>query len=266
LRGKYLITRAIRCLLLTGLLLSMSPSFAQAPNQLNGSIEEPLVAADNQVSKTVLDRNSLGQAPDGPDDCDLKFPYPQVAAKRDPYAENGAEICKNLQIRGQRMQCEIEALVGESPSKLSTTGAKIELASWARCNSKIASMLVAGYYIPASEIERRLQICSSNFYADPGKAPKLGWYQRLLKWYASNDLTPPPSDATLDVAIKQSTPIDSQQDMAGLMKCEWMFSRSRTPFIDPLPGGSQADAPPPASLTAPAKKSSPKKPAANNAQ
>jgi hypothetical protein len=164
------------------------------------------------------------------------------------------------------MQCEIEALVGESPTKSSTTGAKIELASWARCNSKIASMLVAGYYIPASEIERRLQICSSNFYADPGKAPKLGWYQRLLKWYASNDLTPPPSDATLDVAIKQSTPIDSQQDMAGLMKCEWMFSRSRTPFIDPLPGGSQADAPPPASLTAPAKKSSPKKPAANNAQ
>jgi len=266
LRGKSFITRAIRCLLLTGLLLSMSPSFAQAPKQLNGSIEEPLVAADNQVSKNVLDRNSLGQAPDGPDDCDLKFPYPQVAAKRDPYAENGAEICKNLQIRGQRMQCEIEALVGESPSKLSTTGAKIELASWARCNSKIASMLVAGYYIPASEIERRLQICSSNFYADPGKAPKLGWYQRLLKWYSSNDLTPPPSDATLDVAIKQSTPIDSQQDMAGLMKCEWMFSRSRMPFIDPLPGGSQADAVPPAGVTAPAKKSPLKKPAANNAQ
>jgi hypothetical protein len=227
---------------------------------------DALVAADIQAIKTLLDRNSLGQVSAGPDDCDLKFPYPRVAAKRDPYAENGAEICKNLQIRGQRMQCEIDALVGESPSKPSTTGAKIELASWARCNSKIASMLVAGYYIPASEIERRLQICSSNFYADPGKAPKLGWYQRLLKWYDSNDLTPPPSDATLDVAIKQSTPIDSQQDMAGLMKCEWMFSRSRTPFIDPLPGGSQADAPPPASLTAPAKKSSPKKPAANNAQ
>ena len=265
-RGKSLITRAIRCLLLTGLLLSMSPSFAQAPNQLNGSIEEPLVAADNQVSKTVLDRNSLGQAPDGPDDCDLKFPYPQVAAKRDPYAENGAEICKNLQIRGQRMQCEIDALVGESPSKPSTTGAKIELASWARCNSKVASMLIAGYYIPASEIERRLQICSSNFYADPGKVAKLGWYQRFLKWYTSNDLTPPPSDATLEVAIKQSTSIDSQQDMAGLMKCEWMFSRSRTPFIDPLPGGSQMDSVPPATLTAPAKKSPPKKPAANIAQ
>jgi hypothetical protein len=265
LRGKSLITRAIRCLLLTGLLLSMLSSFAQAPNQLNGSIEEPLVATDIQTSKTVLDRNSLGQAPDGPDDCELKFPYPRVAAKTDPYAENGAEICKNLQIRGQRMQCEIDALVGESPSKSSTTGAKIELASWARCNSKVASMLIAGYYIPASEIERRLQICSSNFYADPGKAPKLGWYQRFLKWYASNDLTPPPSDATLEVAIKQSTPIDSQQDMAGLMKCEWMFSRSRAPFINPLPGGSQADAPP-TSLTAPAKKSSPKKPAANNAQ
>ena len=265
-RGKSLIARVIRCLLLTGLLLSMSSSFAQAPNQLSGSIEEPLVAADNPASKTVLDRNSLGQALDGPDDCDLKFPYPQVASKRDPYAENGAEICKNLQIRGQRMQCEIDTLVGENPSKSSTTGAKIELASWARCNSKVASMLVAGYYIPASEIERRLQICSSNFYADPGKAPKLGWYQRLLKWYASNDLTPPPSDATLDVAIKQSTPIDSQQDMAGLMKCEWMFSRSRTPFIDPLPGGSQMDSVPPATLSAPAKKSPSKKSAANIAQ
>jgi len=264
LRGKSLITRAIRCLLLTGFLLSMSSSFAQVPNQLNSSIEEPLVAADIQAIKSLFDRNSLGQALDGPDDCDLKFPYPRVAAKKDPYAENGAEICKNLQIRGQRMQCEIDTLVGESPSKSSTTGAKIELASWARCNSKVASMLVAGYYIPASEIERRLQICSSNFYADPGKATKLGWYQRLLKWYASNDLTPPPSDATLEVAIKQSTPIESQQDMAGLMKCEWMFSRSRTPFIDPLPGGSQVDAVPPSAVTAPAKKSPPKKPAANN--
>jgi hypothetical protein len=100
-------------------------------------------------------------------------------------------------------------------------------------------MLVAGYYIPASEIERRLQVCSSNFYADPGKAPRLGWYQRFLKWYTSNDLTPPPSDATLEISIKQSTPIDSQQDMAGLMKCDYMFSRSKTPFIDPLPGGGQ---------------------------
>ena len=113
-RGKSLITRAIRCLLLTGLLLSMLSSFAQAPNQLNGSIEEPLVAADIQAIKSLFDRNSLGQALDGPDDCDLKFPYPQVAAKKDPYAENGAEICKNLQIRGQRMQCEIE-LGDESP-------------------------------------------------------------------------------------------------------------------------------------------------------
>jgi hypothetical protein len=175
----------------------------------------------------------------GADECDLRFPYPPSAAKKDPYAENGPEICKSLEIRGQRMQCEIDALVGDRAGGPSTTGAKIELASWARCNSKVASMLVAGYYIPASEIERRLQVCSSNFYADPGNAPKLGWYQRFLKWYTSNDLTPPPSDATLEISIKQSTPIDSQQDMAGLMKCDYMFSRSKTPFIDPLPGGSQ---------------------------
>lgn len=243
-RGKSLITRANRCLVLTGLLLSMASSFAQAPNQMNGSIEAPLVAADNQVSKVILEKNSLGQAPDGPDDCDLKFPYSQAAAKKDPYADNGADICKNLQIRGQRMQCEIDALVGDRAGGPSTTGAKIELASWARCNSKVASMLVAGYYIPASEIERRLQVCSSNFYADPGKTPKLGWYQRFLKWYTSNDLTPPPSDATLEVSIKQSTPIDSQQDMAGLMKCDYMFSRSKTPFIDPLPGSSQQEVAP----------------------
>jgi hypothetical protein len=218
---------------------------------------------ETRQEKAALTQNSLDQAPVGADECDLRFPYPPPLAKNDPYAENGPEICKNLQIRGQRMQCEIDALVGDKANGMSTTGAKIELASWARCNSKVASMLLAGYYIPASEIERRLQVCSSNFYADPGKTPKLGWYQRLLKWYTSNDLTPPPSDATLEISIKQSTPIDSQQDMAGLMKCDYMFSRSKTPTIDPLPGGSQVDATP--SLMTP-KKAIPKKSTANKAQ
>jgi hypothetical protein len=106
-------------------------------------------------------------------------------------------------------------------------------------------------------------VCSSNFYADPGKLPALGWYQRILKWYASNDLSPPPSDATLEISIKQSTPIDSQQDMAGLMKCDYMFSRSKTPFIDPLPGGSQVDINP---LKVVPKKVVPKKSAINKTQ
>jgi len=208
------------------------------------STEQTIPQVMSAQDRALLSQHSLDQAPVGADECDLRFPYPPSAAKKDPYAENGPEICKSLQIRGQRMQCEIDALVGDRAGGPSTTGAKIELASWARCNSKVASMLVAGYYIPASEIERRLQVCSSNFYADPGKLPKLGWYQRFLKWYTSNDLTPPPNDATLEISIKQSTPIDSQQDMAGLMKCDYMFSRSKTPFIDPLPGGSQQDVAP----------------------
>jgi hypothetical protein len=138
------------------------------------------------------------------------------------------------------MQCEIEALLMEKPAS-NTTGAKIELASWARCNGKVANLLMEGFYLPASEIERRLQICSSNYYADPGKMPRSGWYQRFLKWYTSNDLTPPPTDAALEVALKQSTPLESRQDSAGLMKCEWMFNNSRPPQIDAPPSSGNSN-------------------------
>jgi hypothetical protein len=154
----------------------------------------------------------------------------------DPYVEDGALICERLVVRGQQMQCEIEKLINDRSGVFATTGAKTELANWARCNEKIASLLVGGFYLPASEIERRLQICSSNFYADPGKPPKLGSaYTRFMRWVTSNDLTPPPSDAALEAAIKQSTPLNSQENTAGLMKCEWMFATSKTPQIDPLP-------------------------------
>ena len=149
----------------------------------------------------------------------------------------------------------------DKPSGGSTTGSKIELAAWARCNASVANILVDGYYMAASEIERRLQICSSNFYADPGRMPKQGWYQRFLRWATSNDLTPPPSDEALEVALKQSTPLESKQDTAGLMKCEWMFSRSRSPVIDVLPGGSPADGSSAPAAVAPVKKTAPKKPA-----
>lgn len=214
--------------------------------------------------KATISQNSLDQVSAGPDDCETKFPLPQ-STKRDPYTENGAEICKKLQVRGQRMQCEVDSLLLDKPTGSSTTGSKIELAAWARCNSKVASLLIEGYYLPASEIERRLQICSANFYADPGKMPKLGWYQRFLKWATSNDLTPPPTDAALEVALRQSTPLENHQDAAGLMKCEWMFSRSRSPVIEVLPGGSSADA----SYTpavSPMKKPAPKRPASKTPQ
>ena len=242
------------CLFLSG--FGVSPLVqAQANSEvpLNGSIEEGLTAAQ----KNKLNQNSLDQAPTGPEECELKYPFPATTSNN-PYVENGPEICKKLQIRGQRMICEINSLIAEKPSGPSTTGSKIELAAWARCNSTVANILIDGYYMPASEIERRLQICSSNFYADPGRMPKQGWYQRFLRWATSNDLTPPPSDESLEVALKQSTPLESKQETAGLMKCDWMFSRSRSPIIEVLPGGSMVDSSA-VPVAAPAKKTAPKK-------
>ena len=231
---------------------------AQANSEvpLIGSVEEGLTAEQ----KNKLNQSSLDQAPTGPEECEVKYPFP-ASSSNNPYAENGQEICKKLQIRGQRMVCEINSLIAEKPAGPSTTGSKIELAAWARCNANVANILIDGYYMAASEIERRLQICSSNFYADPGRMPKQGWYQRFLKWATSNDLTPPPTDEALEVALKQSTPLESKKDIAGLMKCEWMFSRSRSPVIDVLPGGSIMD-PSPAPVVTPAKKAAPKKKAA----
>jgi len=131
------------------------------------------------------------------------------------------------------MQCEIEKLINDSSGVFATTGAKTELANWARCNEKIASLLVGGYYLPANEIERRLQICSSNFYADPGKPPRSGKLIRFMD-FAFEDVRQS-SDAALEASIKLSTPINSIDNTAGLMKCEWMFATSKTPQIDPLP-------------------------------
>ncbi|WP_215326507.1 hypothetical protein [Polynucleobacter sp. JS-Mosq-20-D10] len=226
----------------TGGILFIIASFSAGSQSIDPSDQSTLQTGSVEIvispkEQSVINQNSLNQSFNGADDCDRQFPFPASAQKADPYGEKESEICKRLQIRGQRMQCEIDALLMEKPVS-NTTGAKIELASWARCNGKVANLLIEGYYLPASEIERRLQICSSNYYADPGKMPAPGWYQRFLKWYTSNDLTPPPTDAALEVALKQSTPLESRQDSAGLMKCEWMFSNSRTPQIDPLPSSS----------------------------
>jgi len=239
-------------------LFAISPAgFAQAlPTYATGS-EADRISTQAAEEAARIEQNSLGQAQVGPADCETKFPFPPTLV-RDPYAENGQEICARLQIRGQRMQCEVDSLLAEKPDGKSTVGSKIEMAAWARCNLRVASLLVEGYYLPASEIERRLQICSANFYADPGKLPKLGPYQRFLRWATSNDLTPPPTDAALEVALRQSTPLENHQDSAGLMKCDWMFSRSRKPVIDVLPNignAGTADSP----TGSPAKKATPKR-------
>jgi len=239
-------------------LLAISPaSFAQELSTSATGSETVSISILTPEEAALITQNSLGQAPVGPADCEIKFPFPPTTG-RDPYAENGKEICRKLQIRGQRMQCEVDSLLSEKPDGKSTVGSKIEMAAWARCNLRVASLLVEGYYLPASEIERRLQICSANFYSDPAKMPKLGWYQRFLRWAASNDLTPPPTDAALEVALKQSTPLESHQDSAGLMKCDWMFSRSKKPMIDVLPGSGSAGVVD-SSIGSPAKKAAPKR-------
>jgi hypothetical protein len=241
-------------------LMAISPAgFAQGLPTIAIGSEADRAPTQTEEEAARITQNSLGQAPVGPVDCEAKFPFPPTIA-RDPYSENGQEICRKLQIRGQRMQCEVDSLLSEKPDGKSTVGSKIEMAAWARCNLRVASLLVEGYYLPASEIERRLQICSANFYSDPAKLPMLGWYQRFLRWAASNDLTPPPTDAALEVALKQSTPLESHQDAAGLMKCDWMFSRSKKPVIDVLPGsggGSAGAAAAPAG--SPNKKAAPKR-------
>jgi hypothetical protein len=238
-------------------LFAISPAgFAQAlPTYATGS-EADRISTQAAEEAARIEQNSLGQATVGPADCETKFPFPPTLV-RDPYAENGQEICAKLKIRGQRMQCEVDSLLAEKPDGKSTVGSKIEMAAWARCNLKVATLLVEGYYLPASEIERRLQICSANFYADPGKLPKLGPYQRFLRWATSNDLTPPPTDAALEVALRQSTPLENHQDSAGLMKCDWMFSRSKKPVIDVLPGSGGPGAAD-SSTRPPAKKATPK--------
>ena len=255
--GKSFFNVFMASLLLTAISFSpMVEAQIYSETNSNGSVDDGLSAAQ----KNSLNQNSLDHAPTGPDDCELKYPLPPPNSNN-PYAENGVDVCKKLQIRGKRMICEINALVAEKPSG-GTTGSKIELAAWARCNASVANILVDGYYMAASEIERRLQICSANFYADPGRLPKQGWYQRFLRWATSNDLTPPPTDEALEVALKQSTPLESKQDTAGLMKCDWMFSRSRSPAIDVLPGGSLMD-PSPTPAPTPVKKAKPKKAASN---
>ena len=239
-------------------LFAISPAgFAQ--ELITSSEGSEVVRITIQTTEEVaqIAESSLEQAPVDLVDCETKFPFPPSLG-RDPYAENGQAICRRLQIRGQRMQCEVDSLSAEKPDSKSTVGSKIEMTAWARCNLRVASLLVEGYYLPASEIERRLQICSANFYADPGKLPKLGPYQRFLRWATSNDLSPPPTDAALEVALRQSTPLENHQDSAGLMKCDWMFSRSKRPVIDVLPGSGSAGAME-SSTRSPAKKAAPKR-------
>jgi hypothetical protein len=237
------------------------PVFSVSAQSSSAPSSEPKVII--RMEPTPLEKEkpptinpALGEGRAGPTECEQTFPMPPSKKSSDPYLEEGAVMCERLVVRGQQMQCEIEKLINDRSGVFATTGAKTELANWARCNEKIASLLVGGYYLPTNEVERRLQICSSNFYADPGKPPKItSIYTRFMSWVTRNDATPPPSDAALEVAIKQSTPLNSQENVAGLMKCEWMFATSKLPQIDPLPNLTPPTvAKPPSPVKAPVKK------------
>jgi len=111
---------AVFCLLglsTTGFTQSWLGSSAASENVSNQSL--------SPQDKATISQNSLDQASVGPDDCETRFPFPR-SIKRDPYAENGAEICTKLRIRGQRMQCEVDSLLLEKPTGPTTTGSKIE--------------------------------------------------------------------------------------------------------------------------------------------
>lgn len=165
-------------------------------------------------------------------ECVQKYPMPPLT---DPYLEDGTLICQRLMIRGKQMQCESDKLINNRAAPFVTSGTKAELANWARCNEKISSLLVGGYYLPGGEIERRLQICNSNFYADPGQPPKVPKYIRFMD-FVFEDTGPTSSDAPLEVATQRlPAPINSLDNTAGLMKCDWMFTQSQSVKPKPMP-------------------------------
>ena len=248
-------------LLLAFALAGLAFSIHAQPNSAPAGEPKVIIRVETlppEKEESVLQGPALGEGRASPTDCEQKFPMPPSKKANVPYVEDDSIICKRLVVRGQRMQCEIDKLVNDRSDVFFTVGAKTELANWARCNERIASLLVGGYYLPASEIERRLQICSSNFYADPGKPPRSGKLIRFMDFAFEDNLSS--SDAALEASIKLSTPINSIDNTAGLMKCEWMFATSKTPQIDPLPSLTPA-AVQPAAKTPNNTKPSVKKPA-----
>ena len=183
----------------------------------------------------------------GSADCEQKYPMPENMKIKKFDQKNDANVCARLVLQGQRLRCEVDKLTSEQ----SNISAKTELTNWARCNEKIANVLTNGYYLPASEIERRLQICRSNFFADPGSPQKLGdgVFDRLvdlvkeqfMQWVKS--INPRlAGSATVQLPIT----LQNEESFAGLMQCEWMFATSKPPQIDPLPSLAPTGTEPPA--------------------
>ena len=148
--------------------------------------------------------------------CEQQLPYP-VVPNVNPYNPKDIQVCKRLEIRGKRMECEINNMSRQFVGGASLT----ELKNWNQCVGKIAILLQDGYYIAASEIDRRQKICNDQFFRDPGDSPKLGYLERLRKEFSRPDYAAPekklPETALFD---RSAIRVDDQK--AGLLKCEYL--------------------------------------------
>ena len=202
--------------------------------------------------------------------CEQQLPYPAVP-NTNPYNSKDIQVCKRLEIRGKRMECEINNM-----SRQFVGGASLsELKNWNQCVGKIAILLQDGYYIAASEIDRRQKICNDQFFRDPGEAPKLGYLERLRKEFTRPDYAAPEKPVP-ETALFDRTAIRVDDQKAGLLKCEYL--NPPEPTASPTPTAPTAPkldpgvvpVPNPASPRPidpnPSKKAEPKKPAAKESQ
>jgi len=201
---------------------------------------------DETPPKPVIAEVSLA-----PVDCDQKYPIPEGMKIKQGGQEEGALVCARLVLQGQRLRCEVEKLTSKQSNMGVTVGTKNELTNWVRCNERISNLLIDGFYLPASEIERRLQVCRANFYVDQGKPQKLGtsFFERLLDLVKEqfmdlvNRIDPRLAvRAESEQTVQLPATLQNQESTAGLMKCEWMFATSKIPQIDPLPSLAPATA------------------------
>jgi len=206
-----------------------------------------IIRVENLISEkedASLSKPLIAEVRSAPEDCDQKYPMPEVMGIKQVGQEEGAKVCTRLVLQGQRLQCEVDKLTREQSNMVTSVGTKTELTNWTRCNQNIAKLLVNGYYLQASEIERRLQICRSNFYADPGKPERFGegFFDRLVDLVKeqlvqlSKNIHPRlAGKSESDSSVQLPSALQNQENTAGLMKCEWMFATSKPPQIDPLP-------------------------------
>jgi len=202
--------------------------------------------------------------------CEQQLPYP-VVPNTNPYNSKDIQVCKRLEIRGKRMECEINNM-----SRQFVGGASLsELKNWNQCVGKIAILLQDGYYIAGSEIDRRQKICNDQFFRDPGEAPKLGYLERLRKEFTRPDYAAPEKPVP-ETALFDRTAIRVDDQKAGLLKCEYL--NPPEPTASPTPTAPTAPkldpgvvpVPNPASPRPidpnPSKKPEPKKPATKDSQ